>query len=216
MARSFGPPSGPLLVFIHGWEGRGSQFGQFFQPAIEKGFQILAWDGPAHGESPGKRTNLVEFSQALIEDLKFISTPVHAILGHSFGGGSCVLSHHFGLNCQKVVLIAAPARTQAVFDRFTHWIRLTPSAAHCFQKDVEKEAGMSVGALDLVELAKNYTIPCFIVHDTGDKDVPYPESVEMHQAWKNSLHLKTTGLGHRKVLKSPEVISKILDFVSSH
>lgn len=216
IARHFGPSSGPLLVFIHGWEGRGSQFGYFFQPALERGFQVLAWDGPAHGDSPGKKTNMVEFSRALIEDLKSFNHPVHTVLGHSFGGGTCILAHHLGLECQRIVLIAAPASTQAIFKRFTQWIRLTPKGIDYFRKDVEGEAGMSIDQLELMELAKNYSIPGLIVHDVGDKDVPFQESLDMHQAWKNSRHLKTTGLGHRKLLKSPETISSILDFVAGH
>ncbi|HEX8728518.1 MAG TPA: hypothetical protein VF739_07855, partial [Ktedonobacterales bacterium] len=57
VARSFG--AGPRVLLVHGWEGRGMNLGMFIAPLTAAGYQVLALDGPAHGESPGEQTNPV-------------------------------------------------------------------------------------------------------------------------------------------------------------
>jgi pimeloyl-ACP methyl ester carboxylesterase len=158
---------------------------------------------------------MVQTSQALIQDLKEFGEPIHALISHSFGGGCSILAHSMGLAPQKIVLIAAPASTQAIFDRFSKLIRLNRKASAAFQKLVEKEAGRSVRELDLMDLAKDFTLPGLIVHDPGDQDVPFAESLEMHRTWKGSKHIETKDLGHRRILKSPDIIQKVIEFLSS-
>ncbi len=43
--------------FVHGWEGRSSRFEVLIDAAVLAGFKAIAWDGPAHGDSPGTQTN---------------------------------------------------------------------------------------------------------------------------------------------------------------
>ena len=42
---------GPLVLLVHGWNGRGSQLGSFVEPLLEGGFQVVTFDAPGHGAS---------------------------------------------------------------------------------------------------------------------------------------------------------------------
>ena len=65
VARTFG--TGPRVLLVHGWEGRGVNLGKFIAPLVDAGYQAIALDGPAHGESPGKTMDPVHFAQGVIE-----------------------------------------------------------------------------------------------------------------------------------------------------
>ncbi len=56
---------GPVVLLVHGWSGRGTQLAAFVEPLVAAGHRVLALDGSAHGDSPGRLTNLPAFADAL-------------------------------------------------------------------------------------------------------------------------------------------------------
>ena len=48
---------GPVVLCLHGWEGRGSQMGAFAAPLVNAGYTAVAMDLPAHGNSSGDTTD---------------------------------------------------------------------------------------------------------------------------------------------------------------
>src|SRR5215217_5542193 len=69
-AFQWGEEADPLVMLIHGWNGRGTQLGAFAKPLVEKGYRVVALDGPAHGDSPGETTNVGAFAKFLVEAQK--------------------------------------------------------------------------------------------------------------------------------------------------
>ena len=66
-------PCGPLAAWVwgtgprtallvHGWAGRGLQLGAFANPLVAAGFRVVAYDGPGHGSSPGRTSNLFDLA----------------------------------------------------------------------------------------------------------------------------------------------------------
>jgi len=53
------------VLVLHGWAGRGTQLFTISDMLLEKGYMIISIDGPAHGFSEGKRTNITEFVETL-------------------------------------------------------------------------------------------------------------------------------------------------------
>ena len=56
---------GPPVLLMHGWGGRGTQLHSFIAPLLERGYQVIALDGPAHGRTAGRQTTVFEFVSAL-------------------------------------------------------------------------------------------------------------------------------------------------------
>src|SRR5512134_2142077 len=76
--------SGPSVLLMHGWGGARAQMTGFVDPLLEAGYRVVAYDQPAHGESDGKMTNLLEIAPTM----DFVAQregPFHAIIAHSFG-----------------------------------------------------------------------------------------------------------------------------------
>lgn len=58
--------------------------GRMVGPLVSAGFKVVAFDAPAHGESSGRTTDLVESASA-IAAVAAHTGPLHAVLAHSFG-----------------------------------------------------------------------------------------------------------------------------------
>lgn len=92
-AFEWGLSNDPLVLLIHGWNGRGTQLASFSESLVENHFRVVALDGPGHGSSSGKKTNPSHFAQFIIDAEKELleSTPFYrsrAVIAHSFGGGA--------------------------------------------------------------------------------------------------------------------------------
>jgi pimeloyl-ACP methyl ester carboxylesterase len=59
------------------------------------------------------------------------------------------------------------------------------------------------------------TSPALIVHDVNDPDVPYSHGEEIARAWPGAELLTSTGLGHRAILRNPEVLRRTVDFLQA-
>src|SRR5690349_3577024 len=56
---------GPAVLPVHGWGGHGGRLASFVRPLRQAGFSVVAFDGPAHGESEGSRASVPEMSRAI-------------------------------------------------------------------------------------------------------------------------------------------------------
>ena len=81
----WGDDSKPKVLFAHGWSGRGTQCAFFIEPLLQAGFQVISFDGPAHGETPGKQTSILQFADVILQINKRYG-PFDAAFTHSFGG----------------------------------------------------------------------------------------------------------------------------------
>ncbi len=56
---------------------------------------------------------------------------------------------------------------------------------------------------------------CSWVYDLNDLDVPYQNGVRLVQGWPGAELMTTSGLGHRKILRAPEVVKRAVEFLSA-
>src|SRR5687768_12977816 len=76
--------SGPAVLLMHGWGGARAQMTGFVDPLLAAGYRVVAYDQPAHGESDGKGTNLLEIAPTM-DLIAQQQGSFHAIIAHSFG-----------------------------------------------------------------------------------------------------------------------------------
>ena len=56
--------------------------------------------------------------------------------------------------------------------------------------------------------------PALIIHDDGDTEIPASASYQLWQAWPVADFVKTSGLGHRRILRDPSIVARITQFVN--
>lgn len=205
--------TGPTVILVHGWSGRGSQLGAFVAPLTAAGYRVVAFDAPAHGRSPGRYTSALEIARALraVVDAR---GPAHGVIAHSFGGLATLIALHDGLHVERAVCVSAPASAEALFSRYTRRLGLSPRAIALLRRRTERRFGDEIWTrTDNIRLATHARIPGLMIHDRDDRDVPWEEGAAIARAWTGADWLLTEGLGHRRILRDPAVIARVVEFI---
>lgn len=203
---------GPAVQLVHGWGGRGSQFGALVPALVNAGFRVVAHDAPAHGDTPGQVTTLGEMAR-IARAVADVAGGVEAVVAHSFGAAATTVALAHGLAARRAVYVAPVYRIRAAVDRFADAAGLSPRAAGLFVEGLTAAAHASPDALDGVALAPRQTAALTVVHDVGDREVAFTEGEGLAAAWPGARLVETSGLGHRRILAAPDVVELIRDVV---
>jgi pimeloyl-ACP methyl ester carboxylesterase len=204
------------ILLVHGWESRGTALRTFVPNLVERGYRVVAFDGPAHGDSAGKRTNLIHFAGAVRAALRQTGQ-VHGMITHSFGGASTVYAlskMKEPIAIEKLVLIAVPHSIKRVLDDTIHLFRLPKAAAREFYRLIEKRLQANVQETEVTtSQGKKYIGEALIVHDEEDPVVEFESAKHIYEHWDNAALLATKGYGHYRLMKNPDLIRRVAEFM---
>lgn len=207
--------AGPTILLVHGWNGRGAQLGAFVPALVRAGYQVVSFDTPAHGRSPGRATNLPEISET-IQEVAQACGPLHAVIGHSFGVACTIFAVQQGLMVNRIVAISPPDNVRGLTRKFFTALDIDLKVQNIFNRKFETQFGSDLWERFSSEvLARQLDVPGLIIHDQDDSDVPFQEGVAVAQEWPGAQFVRTTGLGHRRILRDPDVIARVTAFVTS-
>jgi pimeloyl-ACP methyl ester carboxylesterase len=209
---SWGPPDRAAVLLVHGWGGNAAQMRALVRPLLAEGFRVVAFDQPAHGLSEGSLTGLPDFADALTE-VAWEHGGVRAVVAHSFGGPATALALARGLLAERVVLVAAPSDLVAYSRRFARWHWLPESVRGAMQAAIEERFGVRWAELEIARLASRLAPRALVIHDRGDRVVPWTQGRAFAQHWPGARFLRTEGLGHGRVLQDGTVLRAVADFV---
>lgn len=202
------------VALVHGWEGRATQFAAFVPPLLARGFRVVGIDGPAHGHSRGAQADPYLFAETLHEASERFG-PLHAVIGHSMGGGSTAIALAAGLEAARAVVIASPASLHDVLHRFATAMHLPPSATSHFVERIRAQV-LSRGHrdVDVLQLLRELRTAALVVHAHDDREVPFGDGERIADAWPGARLLPVNGVGHRRILRDPTVVEQVVAFLS--
>lgn len=203
---------GPLVLGLHGWRGRPTQFRPLGEALAARGLRTIALDAPGHGRTKGERATPRILGELLIEATR-IAGPAHAVVGHSFGGAAIGAALAMGLAPSRVVLVSSPTHVSRMPFAYAREFGLPPRAMPHFARLLAEHAGRPIAELDLVSVGPRCGIPALLVHDCGDAVIPYSDAEDLAAAWLSLRVMTTEGLGHRDVLADAAVVRAIADFI---
>ena len=203
------------VLLAHGWSGRSTQLFMFANKLLENGYMIISFDGPSHGNSSGKKTNMIEF----IETIKSINKefgPFETAIGHSFGGMGLfnVLAEEEIFKC--LVTIGAGDKVSDILSNFTKNLGLKDIISKKMETYFHKKWGIKVDNFASSKAAENIKVPTLIIHDTIDGDVNVSCALNIRQNLKNGELYITNGLGHSKILYNKKVALKVVNFIKQN
>lgn len=205
---------GPLVLALHGWRGRPTQFRPLAAALLERGFRTISIDGPGHGRSAGEHATPKLYGELLI-DVALRAGGAHAVIGHSFGGAALGAALALGLRPQRLVIASAPTRVSRLPAAFAKAAGLPARAMRHYERLLEQHAGRPIAELDLVATGPRCGIPALLVHDRGDAVIPYADAEALAAVWPELAVMTTDGLGHRDILADAAVIARIVEFVTA-
>jgi pimeloyl-ACP methyl ester carboxylesterase len=201
----------PSVLLVHGWGGRAGQLAPIAQHLLNAGFSVVAFDAPAHGDSGGRETNLLEFADAIAAVVSAFGT-VAGTVAHSMGGAAAAIALGRGVPLGPTAVIGAPTDLLAQTHRFAAALGLPEAVRARLQRRVERRVGRPFRAFTLAAQPRP-TSPFLVVHDRGDGEIPYEDGRRLAEAWNTELYT-TEGLGHRRILRNPAVLSRISAFLA--
>ncbi len=209
--------TGPIVLFVHGWAGRGLQVSELVQPLVNSGYQVVTFDAQAHGKSEGKTTNLVLMTGAL-QALCNKLGPIHTIVGHSFGGTIGLYGIKNGLDAQNLVTISTPSVGQGIIDEFLRRINGSASVGQYLRKRVLNLTGQSFDEFTAETSARYISkeLPVLIIHDNDDKEAPIYHADALKTVLPHGKTFYTKDLGHTRILRDQKVIERVVTFVKNH
>jgi pimeloyl-ACP methyl ester carboxylesterase len=204
--------AGPTVLLVHGWGGRASQMSAFVPALRAEGYRVVAFDAPAHGESSGFLSSALDFARA-VEVIVRKAGPVKGIVAHSLGSTGVAVALSRGVVAQRVVLIGPPADPTAWASHFARRFRVSVEVMRAMRARSERRLGASWSLLELSAMAPLRGTPLLVIHDREDREVAFAEGQEFASALRAEL-VATRGLGHRRILRDPDVVRKAVAFVS--
>lgn len=203
---------GPVILFLHGWEGRGTQVSAFIDPLIQKGFKVIGFDAPAHGDTPGKMTNAIEFAKAT-QDIIAKYGPLHGVITHSFGAMVFCFAYQAEMPLEKAVFICPPATIQTPIDHFKSVLQLPDAVEHVFIDKLKQDFGNDIfDKLSVLNNVKKLRCDLLVIHDEDDNVVPLEDSRQIASLFDSAQIYQTKSLGHRRVLRDEAVVRRIQEF----
>lgn len=206
---------GPRVVFLHGWESRGSAFFKWVEPLIQSGFEVILWDAPAHGDSPGTTADMPGVGRALLEDLRELPPKsLQSLIGHSFGGDAALyLQTSKVLSPKTTVIIGAPSHVEGVVQKTARRLGLKSRSVEHFQNLLVHKTGIELSEADFRQHGHKIAAKTLIIHDRDDKELSSQDGEELAAAIPGAELLLTEGLGHRRILRDDAVIQKVISFI---
>ncbi|PWB73702.1 MAG: hypothetical protein C3F07_09020 [Anaerolineales bacterium] len=213
---TWGKTDHPAVLLMHGWGGARAQMTGFVNPLLSAGYRVVAYDQPAHGESDGRLTSILEIS------------PTMNLINEKEGGFDAIIAHSFGTLITSYALVKRkfPLPSRLVYfgafnrlldslPRFQAIAGLPDEVIDGLREMIYENFGRdTLDAIVNETLTPQINVPALMFHDTTDNVTPLDDSRAIAKVWKAAHLIETSGLGHRGALQSKEVHERVIRFLT--
>jgi pimeloyl-ACP methyl ester carboxylesterase len=211
--------AGPVVYLMHGWGGHAGQLTGFVAPLVERGHRVVTFDAPSHGRSAagayGPRSSSVPEFAAALTAVVAEHGPAHAVIAHSLGGTATAVALCDGLRADRVALLAPMASAAAYARQLAGALGFGEPTHRRLVARVERRVGAPMHHFDVPELGRAVAMPpTLVVHDRDDRFTPVSDGAAIAAAWPSARLRVTSGLGHRRLLRDPAVVTEVVEFVA--
>lgn len=204
------------VLLMHGFYGRSSSMAGFIAGIRQQNMTAVAFDSFGHGDSDGNQATIVEAAAAVrAMDEKY--GPFHAIVAHSFGALCAFHAVRSGVSVDRMAVVASICDFDYVIDVFCGRLGLRPS----IEADLRRRSELFFRPVtDIWERfsasyrAEDLTIPLLVIHDENDKEIAVTQGRKIASAYPQAQYVETQGLGHRRILGDPGVLTTTLEFLA--
>lgn len=209
-------PQPKKALLLHGFASAAYKFEGYVAPLIKKGYEVLAFDAPAHGHSDGKTTNALEYA-AMIKQVITLYGPIDSFIAHSFGGIALSLAMETIPHDEdyKIVFIAPATETTSAVNGAFAMLKIKDAGVRkAFDEIIFAKTGKPTEWFSIRRAVKNIRAKILWIHDEDDDVTPVSDAVKVQQ--DNHSHIQfmiTRGLGHRKIYHDKSVKKAIENFL---
>lgn len=165
------------VLIAHGFNSSVASFGHFIKPLIEKNYEVLAFDAPAHGKSTGTKINAVVYKEMIVT-INERYGPIQSYMGHSFGGLAISLAlEEIQHNASyRTVLIAPATESKTAIDFFFSFMKLNGEVRKEFDQYIFSLKNCPPEWYSVSRAVKNLKAKILWVHDEEDRITPWRDA----------------------------------------
>jgi pimeloyl-ACP methyl ester carboxylesterase len=204
------------ILLAHGWESRGTALRMYVPDLMKNGCRIVAFDALAHGDSTGKTNNLLTNARTIVALSRHYGG-FYGAIGHSFGCASIVYAMQFLDNTMaipRLVFLAVPPQLRKIVAGVFRMLALPESVQKAFIQIIDNRMGHSIDEADVAKATDKVRLgKLLLIHDEHDEITNIDAAKRIEAAWPNALLLVTSGYGHFRIAKNPDVIKRVIGFL---
>jgi pimeloyl-ACP methyl ester carboxylesterase len=207
---------GPAVLLVHGWASHATHMGRMVGPLVSAGYRVVAFDAPAHGDSSGDTTDMVQFASAIAAVAADVG-PLHAVVGHSFGAAMALYAaRDWGVQPGRMVLFSSFDHCNWFINAFGDHVGLTPQVLERVRQRLVRLYGgrLDWSRMSVVDMARVADFPALVVHDEDDEEIPFEHALALAAVLPRGELKRTRGYGHHLVLRSASVIDGVVRFIA--
>ena len=188
---------GPTVLLVHGWESNAARWQRLVRQLRAKGFNVVAVDGPGHGQSGSRQFNVPLYAN-LLEAVVEHYQP-QGLVGHSIGGFASIYLLHEGQapSVQQLAILGTPAELSHILDGFQRLLGLSSRVMRGFERIFRRRFGRSFADFSGPAMVRSLDVEGLIVHDLNDPTVPYADAMAYADHWPQARFVTTRSQGHR-------------------
>jgi pimeloyl-ACP methyl ester carboxylesterase len=203
--------TGASVLLVHGWTAEASFMTAFAEQFRKRGFRVVLFDFPGHGQSLPERASLIDCAHAIRQVAEALG-PIQFVLAHSLGGMAALVAGGGRAPMPRTypflafVLVAMPNHFSVVTRTFGRDEGLSREAQQAYERRLEAIAHRRIDDFTGVNLLKEAGRPALLMHSRDDADVAFADAEEIAAACANAELQPLDDLGHRKILYAPPVV----------
>jgi pimeloyl-ACP methyl ester carboxylesterase len=200
------------VLLAHGWESNSLRWQKLLPYLQEKGFTIVAVDGPAHGISTGNTFDIPKYA-AFINIVAQEYKPQY-LIGHSMGGITCLFYQYFYKNStvKKIVSVGSPCDFKIILQNYYSLLSINTTIVNGLDLQYRKILRSSISFFSASYFASKIDCKGLIYHDINDATVSIEEAKKIASSWGDSEFIETEGLDHS--MQDETLYKKITSFLS--
>jgi pimeloyl-ACP methyl ester carboxylesterase len=211
--------NGRTCLVVHGWGSRIDYMQGLIGGLRQTGATVVGLDLPGHGRSTGRQLTVPLAVEAIDAAWRQFG-PYDAVVGHSFGGFVSAISAAgpedwmIRRTPSRLVLIGSPVAAEHVFSQYSGHMGFTRKVSRALDDEVERIAGRPIGFFSAGRmLAAKPDLPVLVLHAEDDKEVSAQAARLYGEAGPHVRVEWLNGLGHRRIVNSPQTIEAITNFI---
>lgn len=208
-------PQPKKALILHGFSSTVKKFDHFVMPLVKKGYEVIAFDAPAHGDSSGKTINVYQYRDTIKKIYERFG-PIHSFIAHSFGGLalSLFMEEQPYQEHKKLVLIAPATETESALNSFAAVLKIDEDVKAEMRKIIFERSGHTSAQISVRHAAEKITAEVLWIHDEDDDVTPWADAEKVKQDnHPNFQFMLTKGLGHRRIYRDNKVKKAIMEFL---
>lgn len=208
-------PADQKLLIVHGFESSPYNFDRYVIPLTKKGYEVLAFEAPAHGNSSGKQITVPLYVE-MLRKADELYGPFTGFIAHSLGGLalSMFLESIGTRKGLKAVFVAPATESTTAIRSFFRVMQLGDAVRDEFERIIVEKGGYPSTHYSVRRALNTVDAQVLWFHDEQDPLTPIEDALPVREDnHPNVQFVITSGLGHSRIYKENKVVRQILEFL---